>query len=257
MTCIVTTSWDDGHPLDFRVAELLNKYDLPGTFYVPLENPERPVMTRSQIKQLAEAGFEIGGHTLTHTTLTAISLTQAEQEILGCKRILQDCVGEAIQMFCYPGGHYNKILLDKVQKAGYIGARTAARFQTALPSNFYRIMTTQQAFSFPIKKNLLHLLRTCNGRALHWYILSARLECNWVELSIGLFRKALETGGVWHLWGHSWEIDSTKQWEALEEIFKAVANQRNILYLTNSQFINHVNARNSTPKSDFWSKTPD
>ena len=34
-TCI-TTSWDDGHPLDLRVAELLAKYGLQGTFYVPM-----------------------------------------------------------------------------------------------------------------------------------------------------------------------------------------------------------------------------
>ncbi len=32
----ITTSWDDGHPLDFRVAELLSKYGLRGTFYIPM-----------------------------------------------------------------------------------------------------------------------------------------------------------------------------------------------------------------------------
>jgi hypothetical protein len=28
----ITTSWDDGHPLDLRVAELLAKYGLKDTF---------------------------------------------------------------------------------------------------------------------------------------------------------------------------------------------------------------------------------
>lgn len=32
----ITTSWDDGHPLDLRVAELLSEYHLQGTFYVPI-----------------------------------------------------------------------------------------------------------------------------------------------------------------------------------------------------------------------------
>ena len=31
----ITTSWDDGHQLDLRVAELLTKYRLHGTFYIP------------------------------------------------------------------------------------------------------------------------------------------------------------------------------------------------------------------------------
>ena len=30
----ITTSWDDGHTLDLRLADLLDKYDLRGTFYV-------------------------------------------------------------------------------------------------------------------------------------------------------------------------------------------------------------------------------
>jgi hypothetical protein len=32
----ITTSWDDGHPSDLRVAELLIKHGLRGTFYVPM-----------------------------------------------------------------------------------------------------------------------------------------------------------------------------------------------------------------------------
>jgi hypothetical protein len=31
----LTASWDDGHPLDFRIADMLERYGLTGTFYVP------------------------------------------------------------------------------------------------------------------------------------------------------------------------------------------------------------------------------
>ena len=30
----VTTSWDDGHRLDLRLAEILDEYQLPATFYI-------------------------------------------------------------------------------------------------------------------------------------------------------------------------------------------------------------------------------
>ena len=31
---IVTTSWDDGHKLDLKLAALLKKYNIKGTFYI-------------------------------------------------------------------------------------------------------------------------------------------------------------------------------------------------------------------------------
>ena len=48
-TRFVTISVDDGDPRDFRTAELLDKYGLKATFYIPSRNPERPVMAESQI----------------------------------------------------------------------------------------------------------------------------------------------------------------------------------------------------------------
>ncbi len=37
MKKIVTTSWDDGHKLDLKLAHLLQKYNMPATFYVSPE----------------------------------------------------------------------------------------------------------------------------------------------------------------------------------------------------------------------------
>lgn len=42
---IVTTSWDDGHPSDLKLAELLKRYDVPATFYIPIDNRERVKMS--------------------------------------------------------------------------------------------------------------------------------------------------------------------------------------------------------------------
>ena len=54
----ITTSWDDGHQLDLRVAELLTKYRLHGTFYIP-KAAENGTMKTAQIRELSRA-FEIG-----------------------------------------------------------------------------------------------------------------------------------------------------------------------------------------------------
>ena len=71
----VTTSWDDGHPLDLRVAELLAKSGLTGTFYVP-RSSQKPVMNRSQIRELSNS-FEIGAHTLEHVMIDRLSDREA------------------------------------------------------------------------------------------------------------------------------------------------------------------------------------
>ena len=55
----LTFSIDDGHPKDLETADLLSKYGLKATFYIPATNPERPVMSASQIRTVAQT-FEVG-----------------------------------------------------------------------------------------------------------------------------------------------------------------------------------------------------
>jgi peptidoglycan/xylan/chitin deacetylase (PgdA/CDA1 family) len=104
---IITTSWDDGHPLDFKVAELLSKYDLKGTFYIPQNNPEHRILDKKGIKTLSQI-YEIGGHTLNHVNLLDVDLVRGENEIRGCKLWLEDALGKQIKAFCYPRGKFNK-----------------------------------------------------------------------------------------------------------------------------------------------------
>jgi putative transposase len=49
---VVTTSWDDGHPLDLKLAELLKKYDIPATLYMPMDNPEREWLEKEGCKTI-------------------------------------------------------------------------------------------------------------------------------------------------------------------------------------------------------------
>jgi len=74
---IITTSWDDGHPLDWKLAELLKKYDIPATFYIPVKNVERECMNPRQMVEIAQS-FDVGEHTYHHFDLTRISLQEAE-----------------------------------------------------------------------------------------------------------------------------------------------------------------------------------
>lgn len=52
---IITTSWDYGRPLDLELAELLKRYDIPATFYIPIDNVERECMDPEEIREIAES----------------------------------------------------------------------------------------------------------------------------------------------------------------------------------------------------------
>src|SRR3977135_1628244 len=95
-----TTSWDDGHPLDLRVAELLAAHGVRGTFYVPMR-AERETMSAAQTRRLG-ALFEIGAHTLNHVILTRTTDQQAWQEIAGSKAWVEDLNGGPCRLFLHP-----------------------------------------------------------------------------------------------------------------------------------------------------------
>ena len=120
---IITTSWDDGHPLDLKLAELLGKYDIPATFYISIDNVERQSMNPSEIKQIGQS-FDIGGHTYHHLNLLRVSLKEAEKEIAEGKRRLEEITSRELFSFCYPWGRFNHQVINIVKEAGFIGART-------------------------------------------------------------------------------------------------------------------------------------
>src|SRR5687768_14224449 len=99
---IITTSWDDGHPLDLRIAEMLTRYGLTGTFYIP-RSISTGVMSDVQLRDLSTQ-FEIGAHTLNHVFLTDTDSATARDEISGSKKWVEDTTGRPCTVFCPPAG---------------------------------------------------------------------------------------------------------------------------------------------------------
>ena len=126
----ITTSWDDGNPSDLRVAELLIKHGLRGTFYVPM-TAETGTMTATQIRELSSA-FEIGGHTIHHVALTQLTKEGAWREIAGSKSLLEDTIGRPCRMFCPPTGAYSRLHLDMIRSARQSCQKTG--FRASAPS---------------------------------------------------------------------------------------------------------------------------
>ena len=216
----ITTSWDDGHPLDLRVAELLSKYGLPGTFYAP-RAAKYGTMSEAQLRQLG-GSFEVGAHTLNHVLLTEASPDLARQEVAGSRCWVEDVTGSPCSMFCPPKGRYRHCHLDVIRQAGFAGVRTVELLSLDLPrraAGLAILPTTVQAHPHPWIAYGKNALRWGPLRNL-WPLLRYGRSKDWVRLCGTLAARVLERGGVFHLWGHAWEVEKDGTWSRLDEVLR-------------------------------------
>jgi len=231
---IVTTSWDDGHKLDLKLAELLKKYEIRGTFYISPKNREfieEDLLSNEEIIKI-NRDFEIGAHTMTHPRLTQINKKEALTEISDSKKYLEVLTKTEIRCFCYPGGDYDKKTKELVKEAGFIGARTTKQIYTTAPKDFFEFGTTIQIFplsilgiggeiKFAIKNNIK--------------LLPFMFTKDWAKIAKNTFDYVYRNGGMWHLWGHSWVIEKFNYWNEVEKVLIYISKRKNIQYLTNSE----------------------
>lgn len=92
--------------------------------------PDTLMMTSAQVRQLHDAGMEIGGHTLTHPILASIDDTVAHTEITAGKAKLEAITGAPLRLFAYPNGKPGKDYLPAhvkiVRDAGFEAAVSTA-----------------------------------------------------------------------------------------------------------------------------------
>ncbi len=235
---IVTTSWDDGDRADRRIAGLLQSRGILGTFYIPISPYQgRSSLSHADLKSLSSEGFEIGAHGFSHELLWGQSIEVLTKEISPCKPILEDILGAEVQMFCYPRGRYDSNVIRFLMKAGYRGARTVRMLSTHLDFNPFEMPTTIQIFPHSRSSYIKNILRARTKESLEAGLDNMALLGNWLGLGKRLFDSVLQNGGVWHLYGHSWEIDELGLWNELEELLDYISKRKEVLYVSNGQLV--------------------
>lgn len=130
---VVVLTFDDGLASQARAAELLREHGLTATFYVSsglLGRPGR--MTWRQVGELARAGHEIGGHTLTHARLDRLPPQEQRREICADRRALT-ARGHDARTLAYPYGAAGPQTARIAAECGYLGARAGTAKTTADP----------------------------------------------------------------------------------------------------------------------------
>ena len=235
---IVTTSWDDGDPSDLRIAGLLRSRGLSGTFYVPIFGCKGPrPLGRTELRSLSSDRLEIGAHGLSHTSLPELSSRELAHELATCKRMLEDIVSEEVRVFCYPRGRYNAEAIRLLKATGYQGARTTRMLGLKLSFCPFEMSTSVQAYPHSRLDYIKNLLRARNLSGLRDYLRHFAQVDNWVELGKRLFDVVLQEGGIWHLYGHSWEIEKLDLWEDLQTMLDYVCGRPEVTYLSNGEVL--------------------
>jgi peptidoglycan/xylan/chitin deacetylase (PgdA/CDA1 family) len=220
----LVTSWDDGDPTDMRLAECLARHAVPATFFVPVRNREgRAVLQPAALRGLAEAGFEIGAHTLDHCRLSHLSRRDARHQIADGKHRLEDAIGSDVSGFAYPGGHPGLYGRAVAAEVGFRYARTNRMFCLSPGSDPFRIGTTAQFYPHRCGALMRNWLRGGGtfarlGLARRWMRADGFEHA--IETVVAL---AAARGGVFHLWGHSWEIEAAGLWPILDRTLAGLA----------------------------------
>jgi peptidoglycan-N-acetylglucosamine deacetylase len=228
----VTTSWDDGDCKDLQLAELLQQKRIRGTFYIPMQYRTHP-LSNANLRALAGEGFEIGAHGWTHKFLWRLRSEEVSLEVRPCKKALEDIVGTEVTMFCYPQGRYDATTMRVLEDAGYKGARTVRMLATQPAVRRFAMPTTLQAYPHGPLAYLKNIARARSGESLRSCLVEIPRLRRWVELGKSLFDVVLRDGGVWHLYGHSWEIDELGLWNGLRELLDYVSKRDGVRYVPN------------------------
>ena len=238
---IFVTSWDDGPVADMRIAELLDRHGLAGTFYVPIDNGKyAPRLSNSNLREL-DNRFEIASHTLNHTRLHNLANKRVEEEVKGGKIGLEDILGHSVDGFCYPGGHITPYVINCLRKNGIRYARTIENLCLDVGNDPFRVPTTIQLY--PNRKKQIYFRN---------YIRRGNFMNRW-----GCFMRAMTTNGslwdlldrfaedcykkdgVLHIWGHGWEVENFDLWEELDAFFSRI-KQFAPTPMTVAQSVEHI-----------------
>lgn len=168
----VVITFDDGAETDLiTAAPILKDAGFGATFYITTGFLGKPgYMTHSQVRKLADLGFDIGCHSATHPYLSDLPEERLRSEILDPKLQLEQIIGRAVESFSCPGGRWNARVVEITRESGYRSmatSQTKANSAKTDPFGLGRVAVMRDT-PLPVFQRL------CSGRGL-WKLQMAEL----------------------------------------------------------------------------------
>lgn len=225
-------TYDDGVLQDVRFVELLNKYNLKGTFNLNsglIANEfEWAQENGCVVKRLSKEkvvslyqGHEIASHTLTHPYMDNLSESEIMYELQADKANLEKLFSKGVKGFAVPFDYYSDLIEKCVKQAGFSYARISEESRSFIP----------QRDLYKWKATVFHTDSKLNELTQQF------LETN-EELSL------------FQIVGHSYDLDIENMWDRLESIFIEIASQKDILPMTTIEIIEYLKAMETAEITD-------
>jgi peptidoglycan/xylan/chitin deacetylase (PgdA/CDA1 family) len=121
-------SVDDGYVDDVtRILPALRRFHMVATFFVITGRMSEPgFLDAAQIRELDDAGMDVGDHTAHHVDLTMLTPAELRTETAGSRQVLEHVLGHPVYAFAYPFGAYDATVVAAVRAAGFTLAYTTA-----------------------------------------------------------------------------------------------------------------------------------
>lgn len=107
-------------------TQALSQLEAAAGITLPPQPPSKYApMSWQQLRECAESGIEVGGHTLTHAFLPALDDTALWREIHDAKDLMESELHLPLQTFAYPNGmpyDWSQRVEDAVRSAGFSAA---------------------------------------------------------------------------------------------------------------------------------------
>jgi peptidoglycan/xylan/chitin deacetylase (PgdA/CDA1 family) len=123
----IIITFDDAiyHQIQYAFP-LLEQHGARAVFFIPsgfIGKVGR--LSWSDIRSLAHAGMEIGGHTKTHSHIRNLNGAALQDEISGDKQVIEREIGKSVDTFAYPFGEQSPAIDLTLASAGYRIARAS------------------------------------------------------------------------------------------------------------------------------------
>lgn len=149
----ILITFDDGYRNNFTNAfPIMQKYGFTGTIFLITDyiGNDAWYMGWQEVKEMQQSGFVFGSHTLSHTPLTAISLSEAEKQLRESREVLEWRLAAPVTFFAYPTGAYSETIEEMTKTTGYDAAFTVNFGRVTKDSDLYalkRIPLFKSSFS--------------------------------------------------------------------------------------------------------------
>lgn len=225
-------TYDDGITQDIRFVELLNKYGLKGTFNLNSELMKNGFAwtheTGLVIKRLAPEivvdlykGHEVASHTLTHPYMSELTENEIMYQMGEDKKNLESLFQREIFGFAVPFDYYSDLIAECAKKCGFTYARTSKERYSYIPPEEY----------------------------FYWAAGAFQIMPKFAEFVEGFFETDEELA-LCQIVGHSYDLDTEQMWEKMETILKRVAEDEDVISMTNIELVRYLKAMRSAVISE-------